>query len=46
MSLTDISQLDITYLPGVGSRRAELLKKELGILVARDLLRSEERRVG
>lgn len=38
MSLTDISQLDITYLPGVGSRRAELLKKELGILVARDLL--------
>jgi len=30
--------MDITFLPGVGSRRAQLLKKELNISVIRDLL--------
>ena len=32
-------QTDITYLPGVGSKRADLLSKELGIHNAEDLLR-------
>lgn len=34
----ELSQLDITYVPGVGSRRAEILKKELGVSTAMDML--------
>lgn len=34
----DLSQLDITYVQGVGSRRAELLKRELGVSTAMDML--------
>ena len=34
----ELSQLDITYVPGVGTRRAELLKKELGVSTAMDML--------
>ena len=34
----ELSQLDITYVPGVGSRRAEILKKELGVCTAMDML--------
>ena len=30
--------MDITYVPGVGSRRAEILKKELGVQTAMDML--------
>lgn len=32
-------QTDITYLPGVGPKKADLLSKELGIRTAEDLLR-------
>jgi ATP-dependent DNA helicase RecG len=38
MPTSDITDMDITFLPGVGSRRASLLKKELGISVTRDVL--------
>ncbi len=34
----ELSQLDITYIPGVGSRRAEILKRELGVQTAMDML--------
>ena len=33
------TETDITYLPGVGPRRAELLRKELGISTFGDLIR-------
>ncbi|MBR3566047.1 MAG: ATP-dependent DNA helicase RecG [Paludibacteraceae bacterium] len=36
--MMDLSQLDITYVQGVGSRRAELLKRELGVSTAMDML--------
>ena len=35
----DFLQQDIKYLPGVGAKRAELFKTELGIFTAEDLLR-------
>lgn len=35
----DFSNYDIQYIPGVGAKRAELLKKELDILGVEDLLR-------
>lgn len=38
MPASQILDMDITFLPGVGSRRAQLLQKELGISVIRDLL--------
>ncbi len=34
----ELSQRDITYLPGVGPKRAEMLKKELKVQTALDLL--------
>ena len=34
----DILQQDIMYLTGVGPRRREILKKELGVCTYRDLL--------
>lgn len=34
----ELSNLDITYVPGVGTKRAELLKKELGVHTAMDML--------
>ncbi len=34
----ELSQMDITYVPGVGSKRAEILKKELGVQTAMDML--------
>lgn len=33
-----LEDMDITYLTGVGPKRAELLKKELGIATFYDLL--------
>lgn len=38
MKTPDILDKEITYLQGVGPRRAELLRKELGISTYRDLL--------
>jgi len=38
MPSSQILDMDITYLPGVGTQRAQLLKKELGIETLRDLL--------
>ena len=34
----ELSQRDITYLPGVGPKRAGMLKKELKVQTALDLL--------
>ncbi|MCM1035686.1 MAG: ATP-dependent DNA helicase RecG [Paludibacter sp.] len=34
----ELAYRDITYLPGVGTKRAEILKKELGVKNALDLL--------
>ncbi len=36
--MPEFLEQDIKFLPGVGPKRAELLKKELGILTYRDLL--------
>ncbi|WP_282037118.1 ATP-dependent DNA helicase RecG [Saccharicrinis aurantiacus] len=36
--MSDLSTLDITYLPGVGPKRAEVLKRELKIQSYEDLL--------
>ncbi|HCR91489.1 MAG TPA: ATP-dependent DNA helicase RecG, partial [Prolixibacteraceae bacterium] len=36
--MSDITDRDIMYLPGVGPKRAELLKKELQIFTYKDLL--------
>ena len=38
MILQDILNTEITYLPGVGPKRAELLNKELNVFTYRDLL--------
>ncbi|MEG1749374.1 MAG: ATP-dependent DNA helicase RecG, partial [Tannerellaceae bacterium] len=36
--MLDLDKRDITYLPGVGSKRAEVLRKEVGISSYEDLL--------
>lgn len=36
--MSDILATEIKYLPGIGPKRAELLKKELGIVSFRDML--------
>ncbi len=38
MNARDILDKELTYLPGVGPRRAELLRKELGVVTFYDLL--------
>ncbi|MBE0676920.1 MAG: ATP-dependent DNA helicase RecG [Bacteroidales bacterium] len=38
MQPADILDNELTYLPGVGPKRAELLRKELGLVSFRDLL--------
>ena len=35
---SDLRRMDVQYLPGVGPKRAELLRKELGIATFHDLL--------
>ena len=36
--MLDLDKRSITYLPGVGSKRAEILQKEVGISSFEDLL--------
>ena len=38
MNIQDFLDTNITYLPGVGPKRAELLNKEVNIFTFRDLL--------
>ncbi|MDD4637868.1 MAG: hypothetical protein PHV66_09725, partial [Bacteroidales bacterium] len=36
--MADLSKLDIMYVPGIGPKRAEMIKKELEVYTAEQLL--------